>query len=424
MSKKIFPVDTKTGCPLKWNWSTIFFQSGTSSSCHRTEKLKIPEHNFDSFHNLPKKIDDRQRMLEGLWPKNTCGYCSEVEKQNGYSDRMNQLAQLTDSSAIPPELLKNPKATAVTPTFVEVYFSNTCNMSCVYCGPHFSSKWEEEIKKYGIIKEMDQDVSLEYAVQKIQKNTLYDKQKQDFWNYLKTNERYKILRWFSFLGGEPLVIPELNECLDFWNNNSNDKLTFQIVTNLKTTDIRFQNFLNRIKQMIKERKVYKFKIIASIDCFGDEIEYVRYGLNQKKWIESFEKILLLDGVDVGINCAISALTLKKFPILMDKINEWNRFRSKNNRIILSFNLDENLLTDPRIFGGNFFQDTLKECNEKMFINTVRDISIKKHWQSLSNSILHSKFDCKRVKDLKNYLTALDIRRNTDWKKVFPWLVDL
>ena len=67
MKKKIFPLDTATACPLKWNWSSIYFQSGTTSSCHRTEKLKIPENDFASFHNLPKKIEDRERMLQGKW---------------------------------------------------------------------------------------------------------------------------------------------------------------------------------------------------------------------------------------------------------------------------------------------------------------------------------------------------------------------
>jgi MoaA/NifB/PqqE/SkfB family radical SAM enzyme len=27
----------------------------------------------------------------------------------------------------------------VTPRILEVYFDNTCNLKCLYCGPHFSS---------------------------------------------------------------------------------------------------------------------------------------------------------------------------------------------------------------------------------------------------------------------------------------------
>ena len=33
-------------------------------------------------------------------------------------------------------------------------------------------------------------------------------------------------------------------------------------------------------------------------------------------------------------------------------------------------------------------------------------------------------DENRIKDLKNYLTLLDQRRNTNWRQTFPWLVDI
>lgn len=420
--KNIFPIHTKTACPLKWNWSTIYFHSGTTSSCHRTEKLAIPRDGFADFHNLPKKIQDRERMLEGVWPENTCGYCSKVERQGGYSDRMNQLSQLTDPDNVPPELKTNNSATSVTPTFIEVYFRNTCNMSCVYCGPHFSSKWEDEILRHGPIAEMQGNRSL-FSVQAIQDNSDYEKHKKEFWRYLLENDRYRTLRWFSFLGGEPLVIPELDECLDFWNNNPNDKLTFQMVTNLKANDTRFDSFLDKVKTMCQQKKVYKFKIIASIDCLGPEIEYVRHGIDLKKWIVNFEKILELKDVDVGINSAISALTLKSYPALLDKINDWNSHRPKKDRILLSFNLDTTM-TDPKMLGGVFFKHTLEQCNEKMLVHTFRDISIKKHWLALGDSILRADKSPAKIQTLKTYLTKLDERRGTQWKKTFPWLVDL
>jgi len=420
--KKLFPIHTATACPLKWNWSTVFFQSGTSSSCHRNKKLPIPTDNFESFHNLAKKLEDRERMLKGLWPKNACEYCSVVEKNGGYSDRMNQLSQLSDPSNVPPELAQNPMATKVTPTFIEVYFRNTCNMACVYCGPHYSSKWEEELKSHGPIQAL-QEKKAKFSVQKAQVNTDYDKHKKQFWDYLSSGDRYKSIRWFSFLGGEPLVIPELDECLDFWDSHPNDKLTFQVVTNLKANEARFTKFIDKIKRMSEQKKVYKFKIIASIDCFGPETEYVRHGMNLHKWTENFQSVLSLKNVDVGINVAVSSLTLPTFPRLLDKINEWNHPRSKNDRIILSFNIDTSL-TSPTVLGGDFFKETFKQCDEKMPVNTLRDISVKKHWKSLEKEILKSKFDKEKVESLKDYLAILDSRRNTDWKKTFPWLVDL
>ena len=419
MKKKIFPLDTATACPLKWNWSSIFFQSGTTSSCHRTEKLKIPENDFASFHNLPKKIEDRERMLQGKWPKNTCQYCSRVEEKGGYSDRMNQIAQLTDHDNVPPELWKDKRATTITPTNIEVYFTNTCNMSCVYCGPHFSSTWEEENKKYGPLKSATQQ-DKKYSVQTTHINRNYTQQKKDFFNYLREGERYKILRWFSLLGGEPLVIPELEECFDFWEECPNDKLTFQVVTNLKANEYRFGKFLERIDRLVKDRKIFQFKIICSLDCLGKEAEYVRHGIDLAQWRRNFEDLLKLSHVEVGINSAISLLTLHKFPGLLDEIDSWNKHRPLNRSIVHSFNIDDGM-TDPHMCGGDMFKETLDVCNQKMKVRSVRDISIKKHWEAIAESILQSKPDNVKVSQLKEYLTELDNRRSTDWKSTFPWL---
>jgi organic radical activating enzyme len=423
-TKQLFPIESETACLLKWNWSTIYFQSGTTSSCHRTTKLKIPENNFSSFHNLPTKVEDRQQMLKGHWPKNTCDYCKKIEDQGQYSDRMNQLHQQTDISLTPPELIKDASSTSVTPTFIEVYFRNTCNMSCVYCGPHFSSKWEEELKKHGDLPEFEEkQENTEYSVKAIQHNPLYKKQKNDFWAYLEENERYKILRWFSFLGGEPLVIPELDECMNFWDKHPNENLTFQMITNLKADETRFDSFLNKIEKLTSNKKIYQFKVIASLDCLGEQAEYVRYGLKMDQWYRNFEKLLKVKNLSVGINSALSILTLPTFSELLEKIQEWNEGRKLMDRIVHSFNLESGI-TNPTMAGSEFFEPFLKVCNKYFPAKTAREISIKKYWDGLINNILSSSKDSEKIIKLRNYLSRLDSRRNTNWQKTFPWLVNL
>jgi len=417
--KQLFPINTKTACLLKWGWSSIYFQSGTTSSCHHTKKHKIPTENFDTFHNITKKIDDRNKMLEGKWPDDDCFYCKKVEDIGGFSDRMNQMLQQTDLNLNPPELIENPREVNVTPTMLELYFKNTCNMSCVYCGPHFSSKWEEENKKHTKIAELG-SVG-EFNVNNTQSNLNYDKQKQDLWRYLKDNNRYKILRWFSVLGGEPLLITELDECIDFWDKNPNDALTFQILTNLKCEDKRFDMYLKKINNLVENKKIYKFKIIASIDCLTSEIEYVRYGINLKKWLYNFEKLLDCKNITVGINSAITILTLPYFDSLLKQINIWNKDRSWSNKIIHSFNTD-NSNFNPIIAGEVFFKDQLKLCTELLPQQNIREISTKKYWQGIVDSFNSKKKDIEKIENLKIILSKLDVRRQTDWKKVFPWLV--
>ena len=139
--KQVFPIRTETSCLLKWSWSTVFLRQGKSSSCHRTDQAVIPIDNFESFHNLPNKIHAREMMLRGEWPQEGCQYCEKIESAGGMSDRQYQLHAGHDLDRTPRELLDDPTTTEVVPTILEIYFNNTCNMSCLYCGSHFSSKW-------------------------------------------------------------------------------------------------------------------------------------------------------------------------------------------------------------------------------------------------------------------------------------------
>lgn len=359
-------------------------------------------------------------MLRGEWPANDCNYCKKVEDAGGYSDRMHQLSQQTDVNLNPPELRSNESAVAVTPTMVEVYFKNTCNMACVYCGPHFSSKWEEENKKYSRISELGHAGLGD--VNDAQHNPHYDKHKADFWKYLKEDDKYKILRWFSLLGGEPLLIPELDECLEFWDEHANDALTFQIITNLKCEEKRFDRFLAKINNLIEKKKIYKMKVIASIDCLTTETEYVRYGMNLEQWMNNFTKLIGNKNIIVGINSAVTILTLPYFDTLLKQINIWNKDRS-SNRIVHSFNTDKKSF-DATIAGQDFFNKQLEYCTQLMPEKNLREISTKRYWRGIVDTFKGKQKNREKIQNLKIILSKLDERRNTDWKKVFPWLVEL
>ena len=86
-----FPISTATACQSKWTWSTIYLNQLATASCHRVQPLAIDPENFDDFHNIPKKIADRELMLEGKWPQGGCEYCGDIERAGGWSDRLHNL---------------------------------------------------------------------------------------------------------------------------------------------------------------------------------------------------------------------------------------------------------------------------------------------------------------------------------------------
>ena len=65
--KKYFPKVTDPQCQLKWNWSTLWLNEGTTNSCHRCLRVPLDPNNFDNFHNLPHKIKEREIMLSGKY---------------------------------------------------------------------------------------------------------------------------------------------------------------------------------------------------------------------------------------------------------------------------------------------------------------------------------------------------------------------
>ena len=428
-TSRIFPIKIEPACLLKWSWSTIYFNSGTSASCHRTKRYEIDPYNFNNFHNLPEKTAARKLMLDGQWPQAGCQYCQHIEEAGGISDRQYQLDLQGDICQHPPELNLDPVAVEVTPTILEVYFKNTCNMACVYCGPHFSSRWEDENKKF---KSNFNNSLDKFNVQSAQTNLHYDKMVNDLWEYLKTNDRYKILRRFHILGGEPFIIPELDAAIDFWDQFGNMNLVFSIISNLNIPHNRFKQYITKFKKLINEKKIWKIEITASLDAWGEEQKYTRHGLDLTLWEKNFEFLVNQQWVTLSINSAISALTIKQLPALIEKINYWNSMRGPEIKnidnvvgepIYHSFNTT-NTYDDLYIFGKNIFDHDFDKILQLMPVDNEIHRATKLQMQSIASTLKKSTIDYAKIKELKNYLTLLDQRRKTNWKETFPWLINI
>jgi hypothetical protein len=146
VDKRYFPIQTETSCRLKWSWSTIYLTDGSSASCHRSSSGFLDENNFNDFHNLPVKLEARQQMLDSQWPEGGCDYCKNIEDSGGFSDRN---FQNSIPNVYPQELDTNQNLLEVDPVVLEIFFNNTCNLSCIYCTEKFSSTIKKENQKFG-----------------------------------------------------------------------------------------------------------------------------------------------------------------------------------------------------------------------------------------------------------------------------------
>ena len=82
----------------------------------------------------------------------------------------------------------------------------------------------------------------------------------------------------------------------------------------------FRNKILRIKKILASKKIKKFDLTASIDCFGKEQEYVRSGLDLNIWKTNFEFLISERWINLNINQTLSVLTISTVPDLINYIN--------------------------------------------------------------------------------------------------------
>lgn len=407
-TQKVFPIKTETACQLKWTWSTIYLASEMTASCHRTNHHYFDTDTFD-FHNTPEKLSDREHMINGQWPERGCQYCRNIEEAGGQSDRITNL----DFPGVhaPEELNNNPTAINVTPRILEVYFDNTCNLKCVYCGSYFSSLWDAENRKFGAFNQGGVNFGRPY-----QKSTNLESNKQKLFDWLKQHR--SSLTLFNILGGEPLYQKELEQCLDLFDQFPAPELKLQIFTNLNTNLIHLQKIISKIKNLIDTNKLREFEVTASLDCWGREQEYVRYPLDLISWEENFNYLLSHSWINIIVSSTITPLTIKTLPDLLEKIKGWNQVRK-----IYHY---QNSVVHPDymfidMFGDIFTDDFNRAINLKPQ-GTPEEDSSRDYLKGIAQQAASREPNINKITDLFVYLNELDRRRNTNWRQVFPWLV--
>ena len=404
---RYFPIATETSCRNKWSWSTVYLNNGTTASCHRASVSDIG-HNFDNFHNTDKKIRAREHMLAGSWPGDGCEHCKKIEEAGGTSDRQfqNQIP-----SVYPRELDGDPTLTHVAPVILEVFFSNTCNLKCVYCNAKFSSSIQQEDKKFG------------GAILKDNNFTYDDNRYQDlvpkFWSWFETNG-HNLMR-LQVLGGEPFVQKDLNRLVKHLDSKPNPKLEFNIVTNLSLPMSVIQPQIVELDHLVSNKKVKRVDILASVDCWGPAQHYIRHGFDSETFENNMNAMMDLGTFRLGLLTTITALSIPTMAQLVEKFQSWNQKQT------VFWYMHSVLPHDTSIFSPTIFDyHTFEPYLDKIQNMLPEDSWDNKQTKDIFVGIMQDlKKRCVKNIDkqleLLRYLDENDKRRNINWKKIFPWL---
>lgn len=411
MNRKIFPIKNDPACLLKWNHSTVFLPTLTTASCHR-----VKHHLFDletfNFHNTPDKIRQREKMLAGQWPGEGCEHCKKIEDAGGTSDRMIHLDMPNYNP--PRELESNPTATTVTPKVLEIYFSNTCNLKCIYCGPHFSSQIQQENNKFGNFLQNDVRI-LKYQLPE-EFSSASDKMFE--WLDAHAHELDKLI----ILGGEPFIQKQTHRLLDFLSQRSLPNLDLVFFSNLTIEHEKFKNYMSTLNQLVMSGNIGNINIIGSIDCWGAEAEYIRNGLNLELFEKNFTYVLDNTNFILNINSALSPLSIKTLPELVEKINTWSQKRIVYWSMMKTGGLR---FMNPTIFGNKILNQGFNQAIN--LFDTMGDpekTAYKDYFVGIGKEINQTPENKKFQSELKTYLEELDRRRGTDYKNLFSYIHDM
>lgn len=405
MTKKYFPIHTETACQLKWAWSTVYLTTNKTASCHRTAYSALTPDNFDNFHNTELKISDRNRMLSGQWPDNSCSYCRELESVGHSSDRT--LAN-TIADIVPLEL-QDSITSHVTPSIVEVYFNNTCNLKCVYCSSNLSSAINTENTVNGVFDQRGVVLNISE-----QTSDLTDK----FWTWFDAHSTK--LKRLHIAGGEGFYQSELDVLLSKIDQQPMPNCELNIITNLSYPLSRLQRYVEIFKRLLSTRKLKRVDITCSLDCWGDEQEYVRYGLKLDQWVTNFEYLMQQKWLQLCINQTISVLTIKTMPELIRRINHWRSSRQITHRFS-EVSPGPSYLKST-ILGNKPFDNTFKTVLSLMSETEYDNANIN-YMKSISQRVHDSRPNNLEITKMFVYLNEIDRRRGCNWRKTFPWLTE-
>ena len=414
-----------TFCSAKWLMATMHFGMGENHSCYHPPihrwNLEDVKRDPSMLHNTAHKIEQRRLMLNGEKPTE-CYYCFDMENIN--PDVISDRKRFTNEQyAIErrQEIIDSPYNKPINPSYLELSFGNVCNFGCSYCSPGQSSKWENEIRKYGSYPIEDPTVH---------KDKMHDMILEDdnpyidaFWQWLP--DAYKDLKYLRITGGEPLATRNFMKLLDFVSTNHNPNLTLVVNSNLCVPDKNLNMFFEKATTLLEAKTIKGLEVYTSMDTWGSQAEYIRDGLDIERWENTVRKVSSKFGVPIRIMVTFGLMSIFNFKTFIQKVIELRK-----DGVDIMFNCAR--LVDPKQFDLRILPD---ECN-KYFVNTndyikLNDSAItnieKETWQMVydfwkSRHTTMTQEDRAWRKDQFNkFVNEYDKRREKNFKETFEEL---
>lgn len=318
---------SRSFCAAKWYNASIWLNGGTTTSCHSplAHYIDVNElkENPSALHNTSQKKMERVLMLNGKRPSgcDNCWRMEDIGDRDIVSDRVFKTAIYSDDDIDKAAKQLSPLDNIYLRT-LEIAFNNNCNFACSYCNPSFSNRWGHDVVTngpYQNLEHLDQqkfnhDGSDYQQFKGADENNPFIKAFWEWWP-----ELYVSLQELRITGGEPLLSKDVWKMLDYFEEHHPDHINFAINSNLGISD----ELIDRLIE--KSKSIKDFDIFTSCEAVGHHAEYLRDGLDYRRFLNNCEKLMERANINsLNMMMTITGLSLYSLPEFLDQMVEWKR----------------------------------------------------------------------------------------------------
>lgn len=338
-------------CILPWT-SLQLRQNGETYPCCRMSYQhsfgNLKDNTIAEIWNSSAIKQVRQNMLEGK-PTKFCSDCYKTDASGGSSMRKNSNTEFTNEF----HRLKSTNADGHLIdhkiSFLDIRFSNICNLKCRSCDAENSTSWyADSIKIHG--------------PSAYEKKIVLNKNSESLWPQLEnlTGNLTKIY----FAGGEPLIDEDHYRLLDLLIAKKRTDVLLSYNTNL--THLVFQN--RNIVDLW--RKFDRVQLGASIDGVGAAAGYLRSGSDWNVVKNNLLSITSsLNNVSLNIFPTVGVLNCFHLPELLSELIEMKVINEPNN-------LELNILQKPQLLNASILNTGEKTQLKNLYLAFLQSLRLK------------------------------------------------
>jgi hypothetical protein len=317
----------------KASWATQYIDSEKSNNDSDYKPATLEEH-----WNSPYMMDIRKRLMAGE-EISQCQVCNDkilnINTYRGYFN--NRLFGHKIDEAF--EKTNDDGYTEMKPISYDYRISNLCNFKCRMCGDQLSSQWEAEKRMMGHY-DRGHDAWATKKYKPLIENFQKEVAEKELWDAVY-DKRIEEIYW---VGGEPLMWDIHWDIMKYLVDTGQSKdVIVRYNTNLSRTSYKGINLYDLLPH-------FKYvNVSASVDGVGENVEYVRHGLDWDKWLINFKDGLFLNKIygdeSIVLDVTITSMGLLSMKELFDLALELD----VASYIKKTFAFDSSIIMSPSMF---------------------------------------------------------------------------